>query len=99
MLALGICGITWSHSSPINIKHATETALIANFDDNFIARKRTARASNDPDLQMASAFSDNRGRVLLFCRATQDAMCKSQRIVISNDPDVGWMPDKSVDYI
>ena len=98
MLVVGVWGMVWSHLSAINIKDATETSLVDNIDDSFVAKKRTAGASNDPDLQMARAFSDDRGGMLLFCRATQDRFGKSQRIVISNDPDSGSVPEKCVDY-
>jgi hypothetical protein len=99
MLVVGVCGMVWSHLSAINIKDATETALTDNIDDSFIAKKRTAGASNDPDLQMFRAFSDDRGGNLLFCRAINAPMGNGQRIVISNDPKAGWMPDTSVDYV
>ena len=99
MLVVGIWGMVWTHLCAINIKEATETTLIGNIDDSFIAKKRTAGASNDPDLQMAHAFCDDRGGKLLFCRATHDPSGKGDRIVISNDPMVGWLPCKTVDYI
>ena len=99
MLVLGAWGMAWSHLSAINIKDATETTLMDSVDNNFIAKKRTAGASNDPDLQMVRAFSDDRGGMLLFARAAHDPEGKAQRIVLSNDPEVGWMPDKSVDYV
>ena len=99
MIVIGVWGMVWSHLSVINIKDATETALIDNVDDTFIAKKRTAGASNDPDLQMARAFTDTRGGLLLYARATEDLEGKSQRVVISNDPTMGSMPDKSVNYL
>ena len=99
MLVVGLWGMVWCHLCSINIKEATDTTLIDNVDDAFITKKRTAGASNDPDLQMARAFSDDRGGLLLFARATNDAMGKGQRLVISNDPSVGWTPDKTIDYI
>ena len=68
VFAVLVCafGMVCAHKSPINIKAATENALIASVDNDYIAYKRSELASNDPDLQLDRAFDTT---TQLFCRA------------------------------
>ena len=103
VFAVLVCaiGMVCASQSPINIKAATENALIASVDDDYIAHKRAGGASNDPDLQVDGAFNN----VTLYCRAVNSGpdphltSKKPDRLILTRIGAAGVVPDKHVDYI
>ena len=100
-LMVCILGSVYTSQSPINIKDATENALIENLTEEVIRRKRNNPASNDPAKQRELAFSHTDGLpVLIYCRehkyvdSNGAGVCK---VAIGYDSG-GVLPDKLIDY-
>ena len=102
---LVVCGtgMAYSHWSPINIKDATENALVECFSKEAVDRKRANPTTNDPAKQRELAFEHTDGHdIILYCREDKYTDANGVDIVkvsISYDPGDKKHPDKSTDYL
>ena len=101
-LLVCLVGMTYSEWSPINIKDATENALIEALSKDVLKRKRKTPTTNDPAKQRELAFKHtDADEVILYCRENKYVdengigICK---VSISYDPK-GDLPDKGTDYL
>jgi hypothetical protein len=100
-LLVCILGSAYTAHSPMNIKDATENALIENLTEEVIRRKRNNPTSNDPARQRELAFKHTDGLpVIMYCRehkfvdSNRVGVCK---VSIGYD-SAGALPDRLIDY-
>lgn len=92
-----LAGMYYAVVSVINIKDATESAIICNVDNDFIVNKRHT-PSNDPSEQRNKTFDDNND---IYCRVNAYTDMRGQivkRISITNNSHVGEIPNKKEHY-
>jgi len=105
LATLVVCwfGMAYSHWSPINIKDATENALVECFSKEAVKRKRKNPTTNDPAKQRELAFehTDNQP-IILYCREnkyTDKNGVNITKVSITYDPDSTTHPDRNTDYL
>ena len=95
-------GMAYSHWSPINIKDATENALVECFSKEAVKRKRKNPTTNDPAKQRELAFKHTDGDdIILYCREdkyTDENGVDIIKVSVSYDPGTNKVPDRSTDY-
>ncbi len=96
-------GMAYSHWSAINIKDATENALVECFSEQAIERKKKTPTTNDPAKQRELAFEHTDSKsIILYCRENKykdENGVDIVKVSICYDPGDKPHPNKGTDYL